>query len=73
MTTTPDITTRATLRLDMAKNPEIISVPHDCDGVRCDGGHPSLGHPAVFYNFAGQAQVECGYCDRVFIREQSTL
>lgn len=49
-----------------ARNPEIIKVPKDVDQVMCDGGHPTLGHPAVYYNFYGASFVECLYCDRRF-------
>lgn len=50
------------------KAPETIEVPADIDEVSCDGGHPSLGHPMVWYSFDGQSRVECGYCDRVFVK-----
>lgn len=49
-------------------NREIIEVDEEADGVVCDGGGGALGHPKVWYSFAGKNQVECGYCDRVFIR-----
>ena len=52
-----------------ALNPEIIKVPFNTDQVACDGGHPSLGHPLTYYTFdGGQNFIECGYCDRRFIR-----
>ena len=50
------------------KNPEIINVEPHVDGVSCDGGDPILGHPKVWYSFDGRNQVECRYCDRVFIK-----
>ena len=46
--------------------PEKIKVAGNVDGVSCDGGHPSLGHPKVYYSFDGKRTIECGYCDRVF-------
>jgi uncharacterized Zn-finger protein len=49
-----------------AQNPEVIKVAKDVDQVMCDGGHPTLGHPAVYYNFDTADFVECGYCDRRF-------
>ena len=53
----------------MTKNaPEIITVDPDADGVMCDGGGGALGHPQVWYTFDGQNEVECGYCDRLFVR-----
>lgn len=51
-----------------ASFPEMIAVDADADQVSCDGGNGPLGHPVVWYTFDGQDQVECGYCDRVFVR-----
>lgn len=48
--------------------PETIAVPTDTDEVCCDGGGGALGHPVVWYNFGEKSQVECGYCDRLFIK-----
>lgn len=48
--------------------PETITVPEDADSVCCDGGGGALGHPAVYYSFDGRDSVECGYCDRVFVK-----
>ena len=54
----------------MTKNaPEIIKVDQDADGVMCDGGGGALGHPQVWYTFDGQDEVECGYCDRLFVKK----
>lgn len=48
--------------------PETITVQDDADMVCCDGGNGALGHPAVYYSFDGADVVECGYCDRRFVR-----
>ena len=48
--------------------PETITVPADTDEVRCDGGGGALGHPVVWYTFGDAARVECGYCDRLFVK-----
>lgn len=48
--------------------PEVISVPVDTDEVCCDGGGGVLGHPQVWYSFGEQSYVECGYCDRRFVK-----
>ncbi len=50
--------------------PEIIEVDADADQVCCDGGGGALGHPKVWYVFAGKNMVECGYCDRAFVRKK---
>lgn len=50
------------------KPPEIIEVGKDADGVSCDGGGGALGHPKVWYSFDGTKEVECGYCDRQFVK-----
>lgn len=52
-----------------AKNPEIIAIDPHADEVRCDGGGGALGHPLVWYSLDGQNQVECAYCDRVFVKQ----
>lgn len=49
--------------------PEIITVEADADEVCCNGGSPVLGHPVVWYSFGDGTRVECGYCDRIFIKE----
>ncbi|MCB1650460.1 MAG: zinc-finger domain-containing protein [Alphaproteobacteria bacterium] len=51
--------------------PETIIVDNNADEVACDGGGGALGHPLVYYSFDGQDRVECGYCDRVFIKERA--
>ena len=51
-----------------ADNPEIITVEADADAVSCDGGGGPLGHPVVWYSFDGKDSVECGYCDRKFVK-----
>lgn len=50
------------------KKPETIHVAADSDSVSCDGGGGALGHPLVYYSFEKQNSVECGYCDRVFVK-----
>jgi uncharacterized Zn-finger protein len=54
-----------------AARPEIIVVSDHADEVACDGGGGALGHPKVWYSFDGQDQTECGYCDRLFIKERA--
>lgn len=51
--------------------PEIIEIPADADEVKCDGGNGPLGHPLVWYTFDGQNEVECGYCDRLFLKKSA--
>lgn len=53
----------------IAQAPEIIEVPANTDEVRCDGGGGALGHPVVWYSFDGTDRVECGYCDRLFLKK----
>ena len=50
------------------KTPERIEVAPNTDGVSCDGGNPALGHPKVWYNFEDGNEVECSYCDRIFVK-----
>ena len=40
--------------------------------VRCDGGHPALGHPAVFINLDKPGSHACGYCGQRFYNTHST-
>lgn len=49
-------------------SPEIIVIEDNADEVSCDGGGGALGHPKVWYSFDGQDKVECGYCDRMFVK-----
>lgn len=35
--------------------------------VACDGDEGALGHPRVYLNMGKDGQVECPYCDRLFI------
>lgn len=35
--------------------------------VSCDGGEGALGHPQVYLHMDDSGQVECPYCDRLFI------
>lgn len=51
--------------------PELIVVEDDCDEVSCDGGGGALGHPVVWYSFDHSDFVECGYCDRAFVKKRS--
>jgi uncharacterized Zn-finger protein len=53
----------------IAQAPEIIEVPANTDEVRCDGGGGAMGHPIVWYSFDGTDRVECGYCDRLFLKK----
>lgn len=50
---------------------ELIVVENDADEVACDGGGGALGHPMVWYSFDGGDYVECGYCDRGFVKKRS--
>ena len=52
--------------------PEIIVIDDDVDEVCCDGGGGSLGHPAVWYSLDAGDEVECGYCDRLFVKERAS-
>ena len=36
--------------------------------VACDGGGGALGHPLVYMDMGDEDAVECGYCDRRFVR-----
>ncbi len=45
--------------------PEIIEV--ETTEVACDGADDPHGHPRVFLNMGEARQVECPYCDRLFV------
>lgn len=51
--------------------PETIIVDNDADEVCCDGGAGALGHPVVWYSFDGRDSVQCGYCDRHFVKKRA--
>jgi len=48
---------------------EVEKVDKDVETISCDGGQDSLGHPAVYYSFDKSNKIVCGYCGRVFIKE----
>jgi uncharacterized Zn-finger protein len=52
-----------------APKPETILV--DGHRVSCDGGGGALGHPKVFLELGEDDVVECGYCDRRFVKKGS--
>jgi len=54
-----------------AQTPEMITVVDDVDEISCDGGGGALGHPKVWYSFDKQDRVECGYCDRLFVKQHT--
>ena len=35
--------------------------------LSCDGGGGALGHPKVYLEMGEATQVECPYCDRLFV------
>lgn len=35
--------------------------------VACDGGGGALGHPRVWLEMGVKRQVECPYCDRLYV------
>ncbi len=51
--------------------PEVIVA--DGRRVSCDGGGGALGHPKVWYELGDEDFVDCGYCDRRFVRRGSSL
>jgi len=51
------------------KDIDVIVVDNDIDEIMCDGGHASLGHPAVFYGFGNNNEVICDYCGRKFVKD----
>lgn len=54
---------------DIPPPAETIYVPADTDEISCDGGGGALGHPVVWYAFAGRDKVVCHYCDREFLKK----
>lgn len=54
-----------------ASVPEVVVI--DGHRVACDGGGGALGHPKVWYEIGADDFVECGYCDRRFVRKGSAL
>ena len=45
--------------------PETVFV--DKKRVSCDGGGGALGHPRVWLEMGEETQVECPYCDCLFV------
>jgi uncharacterized Zn-finger protein len=57
-------------KLNAPEPPEVLVV--DDHRVSCDGGG-ALGHPRVWYEIGDDGFVDCGYCDRRFVRRGSPL
>lgn len=49
--------------------PEIIVT--EAHRIACDGGGGALGHPKIYLEMGEDDFVECGYCDRRFVRKGS--
>ena len=47
---------------------EIKIVADDAEGVDCDGGEGSLGHPMIYLRFEGRNSVDCYYCGQRFAK-----
>jgi uncharacterized Zn-finger protein len=39
--------------------------------IACDGGDGALGHPRVYLHMNETGEVECPYCDRLYVLDQS--
>lgn len=50
---------------------EVIVVDDHAEEIVCDGGNGAFGHPRVWYSFDSQDHVECGYCDRIFVKNRA--
>lgn len=35
--------------------------------IACDGGGGALGHPKVWLDMGQDSQVQCKYCDKIFV------
>ena len=61
-----------TARPPVPITPEALPPPEEfaVEGhrVACDGGGGALGHPRVWLELGGKPYVDCGYCDRRFVR-----
>ena len=51
----------------MAVQPPPEIIPVNTFTVGCDGGGGALGHPLVYLTMGEDGQIECGYCDRMFV------
>ena len=50
---------------------EIIErVPSNTETICCDGGQDGLGHPAVYYSFEDSKKIVCGYCGKIYEKDQ---
>ena len=50
--------------------PEVIEITGK--SVACDGGGGALGHPKVFLTLDVDGNVECPYCDRMFVQAKKS-
>ena len=49
------------------ENDTIDMVVVESRKVSCDGAGGALGHPRVWLDMGQDNQVECKYCDRIFV------
>ena len=54
---------------DRPEPPETITTSKT--EVACDGGEGALGHPRVYLHMDASGQVECPYCDRLFVLKKA--
>ena len=61
-----------TARVPAPVSPEALPPPEQFaiagHRVACDGGGGALGHPLVWLELGDKPFVDCGYCDRRFVR-----
>lgn len=41
--------------------------------VACDGGDGGLGHPRVYLHMGHDHRVECPYCDRLYVLDETAV
>ncbi len=51
-------------------NEDVLIVDRKTQTISCDGGEDGLGHPAVYYTFNNENKIVCGYCGKIFIKEE---
>jgi len=49
----------------------IIKVNPETETICCDGGEDGLGHPAVYYTFKQTNEIVCGYCGKIYAKDNN--
>lgn len=57
--------------METRKTAPVETITVDSPTVACDGGGGALGHPRVFLNMGNRHEIDCPYCGRLYVLNES--